>query len=148
MIIGQYGPAQRLSWGWPCSSAEAHAPSEQNPHMGFGEQQCNSARQSKTGWCIYLNIDKGLIHDCLKAPQVFDVQHAQDGGCHICCLVCNMAKLILGISLQTNLGRDKSNAAAPSQVDSHHKEHDDGEMRFGLTCCMSVQCCRRRFDVC
>ncbi len=38
----------------------------------------------------HLDIDKGLINNCLKTSKVFDVQHAQDSGCYVCFLICNI----------------------------------------------------------
>ena len=51
--------------------------------VDFNIAQCGIA-------AAHLDIDKGLINDCLKTSKVFDVQHAQDSGCYICFCICNM----------------------------------------------------------
>ena len=52
--------------------------------VDFNIAQCGIAAAS------HLDIDKGLINDCLKTSKVFDVEHAQDCGRYICFLICDM----------------------------------------------------------
>ena len=56
----------------------------------------------------HLDIDKGLIDNCLETSKVFDVQHAQDSGCYICFFICNIADRFMSCpaSSEAKLGAD------------------------------------------
>ena len=65
----------------------------------------------------YLDIDKGLINDCLKTSKVFNVQHAQDSGCYVCFLICNIPERFMSCHASLRHLSEDRGGHQPSMVD-------------------------------